>query len=91
MNVLFSKTAWEQYKNWQTREEKIIERIHELIKAIQRDPYRGIGKPEPLRQNLKGYWSRRITSEHRLVYRIKGKENEATRLEILTCEYHYSK
>ena len=91
MNVLFSKTAWEQYKNWQTCDKKIIERIHELIKATQRDPFKGIGKPEPLRQNLKGYWSRRITSEHRLVYRITGAKNEAQRMEILTCEFHYRK
>jgi len=91
MNVLFSKTAWEQYKNWQSRDEKIVERIHELIKTIQRDPYKGIGKPEPLRQSLKGYWSRRITSEHRLVYRIIGRKNKAQRIEILTCEFHYRK
>ena len=91
MNVLFSRTAWEQYKSWQTRDQKVMERIHELIKATQRDPYKGIGKPEPLRQNLKGYWSRRITSEHRLVYRITGVKNEAQRIEILTCEFHYRK
>ncbi len=91
MNVLFSKTAWEQYKNWQSRDEKVVERIHDLIKMIQREPYKGIGKPEPLRQNLKGYWSRRITSEHRLVYRITGLKNEAQRVEILTCEFYYKK
>jgi len=91
MNVLFSKTAWEQYKDWQIRDEKVVERIHELVKATQRDPFKGIGKPEPLRQNLKGYWSRRITSEHRMVYRIVGAKNEAQRIEILTCEFHYRK
>jgi len=91
MNVLFSKTAWKQYKDWQIRDEKVVERIHELIKATQRNPFKGIGKPEPLRQNLKGYWSRRITSEHRMVYRIVGAKNEAQRIEILTCEFHYRK
>ena len=91
MNILFSKTAWAQYNGWQKRDRKIVDRIHELIKAIQRDPFRGIGKPEALRQNLRGYWSRRITSEHRLVYRIKGEKEEAQRIEILTCEFHYSK
>jgi len=91
MNVLFSKTAWKQYKDWQIRDEKVVERIHELVKATQRDPFKGIGKPEPLRQNLKGYWSRRITSEHRMVYRIVGAKNEAQRIEILTCEFHYRK
>jgi len=91
VNVLFSKTAWEQYKNWKFKDEKIVHRIHELIKAIQRDPYKGIGKPEALRQNLQGYWSRRITSQHRLVYRIIGHKNKGQRIEILTCEFHYSK
>ena len=89
MNVLFSKTAWEQYKDWQNRDDKIVERIHVLIKAIQRDPFHGIGKPEALRQNLKGYWSRRITSEHRLVYRIIKEQNQVRRMEILTCLHHY--
>ena len=91
MNVLFSRTAWKQYKDWQSQDEKILGRIHELIKAIQRDPFKGIGKPEPLRQNLKGYWSRRITTEHRLVYRIVGNKNESRRIEILTCKLHYFK
>ncbi len=89
MNVLFSRTAWEQYLVWQKEDEKIVARIHELIKAIQREPFKGIGKPEPLRQNLKGFWSRRITSEHRLVYRIVGNRGENQRIEILTCRYHY--
>ncbi len=91
MNVLFSRTAWEQYKNWQARDDKVVERIHELIKGIQRDPYKGIGKPEPLRQNLQGYWSRRITSRHRLVYRIRSVKKEVQQMEILTCEFHYNK
>jgi len=89
VNVLFSRTAWEQYLVWQKEDEKIVARIHELIKAIQREPFKGIGKPEPLRQNLKGFWSRRITSEHRLVYRIVGNRGENQRIEILTCRYHY--
>jgi len=91
MNVLFSRTAWAQYLTWQKEDKKIVERIHELIKAIQRDPFKGVGKPESLRQNLKGYWSRRITSEHRLVYRIVGAPEEAQRVEILTCRYHYKR
>jgi toxin YoeB len=89
MNVLFSKTAWAQYLKWQQENQKVVERIHELIKVIQRDPFKGVGKPESLRQNLKGYWSRRITSEHRLVYRIVGVPHQAQRIEILTCRYHY--
>ena len=89
MNVLFSKTAWQQYLNWQKDDSKIVERIHHLIKAIQRDPFKGIGKPESLRQNLKGYWSRRITSEHRLVYRIVCSTKDLQRIEIMTCRFHY--
>jgi len=89
MNVLFSKTAWQQYLNWQKDDSKIVERIHHLIKAIQRDPFKGIGKPESLRQNLKGYWSRRITSEHRLVYRIVGSTKDLQRIEIMTCRFYY--
>ena len=89
MNILFSNTAWQQYLNWQKEDDKILVRINELIKAIQRDPFKGISKPEPLRQNLKGFWSRRISKEHRLVYRIVGRKNENQRLEILTCQFHY--
>ena len=91
MNILFSKTAWEQYKEWQKEDSKVVERIHELLKAIQRDPFKGIGKPEALRQILKGYGSRRINSEHRLVYRIVGKKGEGQRIEVLTCKFHYRK
>lgn len=91
MNILFSNTAWQQYLTWQNQDPKILERIHELLKAIQRDPFTGIGKPEPLRQNLKGFWSRRISKEHRIVYRIVGKQNEIQRVEVLTCLFHYKK
>lgn len=91
MNILFSRTAWEQYLDWQKEDSKVVERIHELLKVIQRDPFKGVGKPEPLRQNLKGYWSRRINAEHRLVYRIVGKQDEGQRIEVLTCRYHYKK
>lgn len=90
MNVLFANTAWQQYLYWQKEDEKIVLRINELIKAIQRDPFKGIGKPEPLRQNLKGFWSRRITKEHRLVYRLVGDSKMNKRIEILTCQFHYS-
>ncbi|MEM7550120.1 MAG: Txe/YoeB family addiction module toxin [Bacteroidota bacterium] len=91
MNILFSKTAWEQYLYWQKEDSKITDRIHELLKSIQRDPFKGIGKPEALRQSLKGYWSRRIDSEHRLVYRITGKQDLGQRIEVLSCRFHYSK
>ena len=89
MNVLFSRTAWESYKDWQVQDKKIVERIHTLIRDIQRSPFKGIGKPEPLRQNLSGYWSRRINHEHRLVYRIAEDNKGVKRIEILTCRFHY--
>jgi len=87
MNVLFARTAWIQYLYWQKEDVKIQQRINELIKAIQRDPFKGIGKPESLRQNLKGFWSRRITKEHRLVYRIVIDKRNSKRIEILTCQF----
>ena len=89
MNVQFSRTAWDQYLEWQSENEKTVERINDLIKAIQRDPFKGIGKLEPLRQNLKGFWSRRISKVHRIVYRIVGTPESVQRIEILTCKFHY--
>lgn len=89
MNIFFSNTAWQHYLYWQKKDEKILLRINELIKAIQRESFKGIGKPEPLRQSLKGFWSRRINREHRLIYRIAGKANETKRIEILACRFHY--
>jgi len=89
MNILFSKAAWQQYLHWQSEDEKIVIRINTLIKEIQRDPFKGIGKPEPLRQNYSGFWSRRITKEHRLVYRIVEDSKKVKRIEVLTCRFHY--
>jgi len=80
----FSDHAWEDYVHWQQADRKRLKRINELIRAIQRDPFQGIGKPEPLRHALAGYWSRRIDAEHRLVYRVKGDV-----LMIAAARYHY--
>ncbi|MFF1338197.1 Txe/YoeB family addiction module toxin [Streptomyces sp. NPDC058290] len=84
MKVVFSSRAWDQYTYWATADPKILMRINRLIKEIQRTPFEGAGKPEPLKENLSGWWSRRITDEHRLVYRIK---DEA--VEIAQARYHY--
>lgn len=84
MNIVFTELSWEQYQYWQKTDKKILERIHELIKDIQRNQFKGIGKPEPLKGNLKGFWSRRINEEHRLVYRITNQQ-----IEIVQCRYHY--
>ena len=84
MNLIFSDQAWEDYQFWQETDKKTVRRIHELLKDIRRNPYSGIGKPEPLRHALAGWWSRRIDQEHRLVYRV-------TEQGILLAQmrYHY--
>lgn len=84
MILQFSDNAWQDYLHWQQADIKILRRINELIKAIGRDPFRGIGKPEPLRHALAGYWSRRINDEHRLVYKVQGDV-----LMIAAARYHY--
>lgn len=71
MKLIFSENSWEDYLFWQKADKKIVKRINTLIKDIQRNKYEGIGKPEALKHNLAGYWSRRIDSEHRLIYKIK--------------------
>lgn len=84
MKLLFADKAWDDYLHWQANNRQIVERINELVKDIQRSPYQGIGKPEPLRHALTGYWSRRTTDEHRLVYRV---ENQT--ILIAQARYHY--
>lgn len=88
MIITFRSAAWDDYVAWQTEDPKVLERINLLIEECRRDPFRGTGKPEPLRQNLTGWWSRRITGEHRLVYRVRG-AGDAQALEVLSCRYHY--
>ncbi len=84
MNKLFSDESWNDYLYWQATDKKMIKRINELLKDISKTPFSGVGKPEALKFNLSGYWSRRINSEHRLVYKI---ENNC--IIILSCRYHY--
>ena len=85
MNVLFSGRGWEDYLHWQQFDRKILKKINHLIQDISRDdPYEGIGKPEPLKHAFSGYWSRRITDEHRLIHRIAD-----NRIEIAQARYHY--
>ena len=85
---MFDSEAWDEYRAWQREDAKVVERINLLIEECRRDPFRGTGKPEPLRQNLTGWWSRRITGEHRLVYRVRG-SGEVQALEVLSCRYLY--
>jgi toxin YoeB len=86
MEIFWAPQASEDYDFWLANDEKIAQRIRDLIADIQRDPFRGIGKPEPLRHAWKGYWSRRISGEHRLVYRVEGKPAVLT---IAQCRFHY--
>ena len=84
MTLIFADQAWEDYLYWQQMDKKILRRINDLIKEIQRTPYAGIGKPEPLKYALQGYWSRRITSEDRIVYRVTD-----AGILIAQLRYHY--
>ena len=88
MRVLWSEEAWEDYVFWQKNDPKLLQAVNDLIKDVRRDPFCGIGKPEPLKHALAGWWSRRITGEHRLVYRVHGKGAGQT-IEIIQCRYHY--
>lgn len=81
---MFLSPAWEDYLYWQKTDKKMFRSVHELIRQCQRTPFEGLGKPEPLRGNLSGWWSRRIDREHRLVYRA-----ENNKLFILQCQRHY--
>lgn len=84
MKLIFSERAWEDYLYWQQTDRKLVARIHQLIRDIQRKPFSGIGKPEPLRHAFEGYWSRRINDEHRIVYKIKDDS-----ILIAQLRYHY--
>jgi toxin YoeB len=88
MKLVWSENAWDDYLHWQKSDQKILEWINNLIKDIKRDPFKGLGKPEPLKHALQGWWSRRITQEDRLVYRVSGTEPNKY-LEIIQCRYHY--
>ncbi len=84
MKLIFSDEAWEDYLYWQRQDRKMVERINKLIQEVTREPFSGVGKPEPLKHALTGFWSRRITEEHRMVYRIEGKN-----LLLAQLRYHY--
>jgi toxin YoeB len=86
MGITFSQNAWEDYTSWQSEDKKVLKKINELIKDVQRTSYEGLGKPEPLKYDLTGLWSRRIDREHRLVYQVIEDE-----ILIYSCRYHYDK
>lgn len=85
---MFSSKVWEHYQHWQGADPEILQRLNRLIRECQRMPFQGLGKPEPLRGELKGWWSRRLTREDRLIYRVTG-EGAAQTLEIAACRFHY--
>lgn len=82
----WTREAWSDYLYWQTQDKKTLKRINRLILDTQRSPFEGIGKPEPLKENLAGFWSRRIDDTHRLVYAVDNNQ-----LTIISCRYHYEK
>ena len=86
MNKVFTKTAWEEYLYWQTENKQVLKRINELIKDLERNGNSGIGKPEALKYELSGFWSRRITEGHRLIYSIDGRY-----INIISCRGYYLK
>ena len=86
MRIIFSQNCWEDYVSWQSEDKNMLKKINGLIKDIQKTSYKGLGKPEPLKYDLAGFWSRRIDREHRLVYQVIGDE-----ILIYSCRYHYDK
>jgi toxin YoeB len=89
MDISFTPNGWEDLEYWITNDPDTVIRIKDLIKAIRRDPFRGLGKPEPLKYDLKGYWSRRITGEHRIVYKVSGTKGVDQKCLIIQCRFHY--
>jgi toxin YoeB len=88
VKLVFTSAAWANYVQWQTEDPIVSARINLLIGECMRHPFTGTGRPEPLKRNLTGWWSRRINREHRLVYRVSG-SGDAQALELLSCRYHY--
>lgn len=88
MKVVFSDDAWDDYLYWTRNDQEVLQKLNDLIENARRTPFTGLGKPEPLKGDLRGWWSRRIIGEHRLMYRVEGKGAEQ-RIEIAACRYHY--
>ena len=84
MKLIFSDEAWEDYLYWQKQDRRMVDRVNKLIKEVQRSPFEGVGKPEPLKHALSGWWSRRFTDEHRMVYRVDDDS-----LQIAQLRFHY--
>jgi toxin YoeB len=89
MNIQFTQNAWDEFNYWVETDDEVLEKICSLIKEIKQNPFKGSGKPEPLRFTLQGCWSRRITGEHRLVYKVEGKKGQNQTCFIIQCRFHY--
>lgn len=91
MKIVFTEQAWEEFEYWMDNDGEVEKKIRSLIKEIKRTPFHGMGKPEALKHNLKGLWSRRIKGEHRLVYQISGMKGKDQQCAVLQCRFHYDK
>jgi toxin YoeB len=89
MLIEFTEHGWEEFSWWIENDPETVEKINEILKSIIKTPFSGLGKPEPLKHDLKGYWSRRITGEHRLVYRISGTKVSDQKCSVIQCRFHY--
>lgn len=89
MDFKFTKSAFSEFSYWIENDHRKVKKINALLKSIKKTPFKGLGIPEPLKNNLQGFWSRRIDHEHRLVYRIDGKKGESYCCSIVQCKYHY--
>jgi len=89
MDIVFTKNAWEDFEYWIDQDTEIVRKIKELLKSIKQNPFRGLGKPEPLKHGLKGFWSRRITQEYRLVYRVSSTKGNDQKCTIIQCRFHF--
>jgi toxin YoeB len=89
VKLLWTERGWEDYVHWQTHDREVLAKINMILRDVARSPYRGLGKPEPLRFELAGWWSRRITQADRLVYRVVGRGDEQ-RIEVAQCRAHYN-
>lgn len=89
MRVHFTDNGWDDYLYWCNHDGETLERLNKLVESIRRTPFKGIGKPEPLKGDLADFWSRRITGEHRLIYTVEGKSGIDQRITVAMCRYHY--
>ena len=90
MNTEFTPNGWVDFEYWLENDSEIVNKIKDLIRSIKQTPFQGLGKPEPLKHDLQGFWSRRITGEHRIVYKISGTKGKDQRCSIIQCRFHYN-